>query len=144
MTNELARAFEILGVEPGCGLAEARGAYRRQARLHHPDLGGDGDSFARIQAAWELIRREIPALAPEVNRPRPRGAGRETRSRPEPAMTDTRSRRAGSTYTAWRSYSEAPVRHRHPARGREKGGAPGLRFAEVLNRELRRFAAAAG
>lgn len=32
-----------------------KNAYRRQAKLHHPDLGGDADTFRRIHQAYEEL-----------------------------------------------------------------------------------------
>ncbi|SEM51720.1 DnaJ domain-containing protein [Syntrophus gentianae] len=32
-----------------------RNAYRRQVKIHHPDLGGDADMFRKIQTAYESL-----------------------------------------------------------------------------------------
>ena len=168
MTGELARAFEVLGVEPGCGLPEARSAYRRLARESHPDLGGDSELFARIHDAWERVR---PALSdrpgretgdraePEHFEPRRSSVadpGRVTGDRAEPehfeprrtSVADPGGRpwtganvgEAGTLYSAWRAYAEPSVRPRSRPRRVSRPEAVHSRFADVLNRELRRFA----
>lgn len=43
---------EALGVGPAATFEEARAAYREQARLHHPDRGGNAETMARVNAAW--------------------------------------------------------------------------------------------
>jgi len=54
---EAEEAYRILGVEPGCAPGEARASYLRLARRAHPDQpGGDNDAFARLHAAWQVVR----------------------------------------------------------------------------------------
>ncbi len=45
----------MLDVPPSADAAVRKAAYRRLARLHHPDLGGDPSAFHRIQAAYERL-----------------------------------------------------------------------------------------
>ncbi|MDR6642801.1 hypothetical protein J2X57_002013 [Luteibacter sp. 1214] len=42
----------VLGVAAGAPDHEVRAAYRRLRAEHHPDRGGDRDSFEGVQAAW--------------------------------------------------------------------------------------------
>ena len=55
--------YDILGVEPGCSVGEVRTAYRRLARRHHPDKGGEPTVFAKVQHAYEVLsdstRRQV-------------------------------------------------------------------------------------
>jgi DnaJ-class molecular chaperone len=44
-----------LGVGRGAGVAEIRDAYKKAARQHHPDKGGDPEKFKRIQRAHEIL-----------------------------------------------------------------------------------------
>ncbi len=46
----------VLGVRPGASEAEIRAAYRRLARLHHPDHGGATQRMARVNAAYSAVR----------------------------------------------------------------------------------------
>ncbi len=43
----------VLGLKAGASKAEIKAAYRRLARQHHPDCGGDPDKFKEVQAAYE-------------------------------------------------------------------------------------------
>lgn len=45
--------WSVLGVRPEAGKAEIVNAYRSLARVHHPDVGGDGEAFRRLRAAYE-------------------------------------------------------------------------------------------
>ena len=52
--------YEALGVGPGAEGGELRGAYLRACRETHPDravgVGGGGEAFLEVQAAWEVLR----------------------------------------------------------------------------------------
>lgn len=47
--------YETLGVEKDAGADEIRAAYRRRIREAHPDRGGDSDSAAAINAAYDVL-----------------------------------------------------------------------------------------
>jgi curved DNA-binding protein CbpA len=47
--------YEVLGVPVTAGEAEIRRAYRRAARAHHPDHGGDVGEFRRVTLAFEVL-----------------------------------------------------------------------------------------
>lgn len=49
--------YEILDVAPDADMDGIRAAYRRLARLHHPDAGGSDEMFKRIGAAYGLLSR---------------------------------------------------------------------------------------
>jgi len=42
-------------LNPANLLEEIKRAYRHQAKLHHPDLGGKAEAFLRIQEAYEKL-----------------------------------------------------------------------------------------
>ncbi len=72
----MASPYHTLGLKPGATAGEIRSAFRRLARKHHPDKGGDTAHMAEINAAYELIRdgripepEPLPAWAPPTQRP---------------------------------------------------------------------------
>lgn len=48
-------ALRELGLEPGASVPMIKRAYRRLAKAHHPDLGGDVEAFHRLEAAYRLL-----------------------------------------------------------------------------------------
>jgi hypothetical protein len=48
-------ALRLLGLEPGASIQAIKRAYRRLAKAHHPDLGGDVEAFHRLDAAYRLL-----------------------------------------------------------------------------------------
>lgn len=49
--------YEVLGVAVGASESEVKKAYRRLARLNHPDIGGDEEKFKKINEAYDLISK---------------------------------------------------------------------------------------
>lgn len=49
------QALALLGLEPGASAAAIKRAYRRLAKTHHPDLGGDVEAFRRLDAAYRSL-----------------------------------------------------------------------------------------
>jgi curved DNA-binding protein CbpA len=47
--------YEVLGVTAMATIDEVRAAYRRAARDHHPDAGGDGRHMSDLNAAWHVL-----------------------------------------------------------------------------------------
>lgn len=47
--------WDILGVQRDASAEEIKAAYRRLAKDHHPDKGGDPDRFIRIQNAYQQL-----------------------------------------------------------------------------------------
>ncbi len=72
MPDELStrEACEVLGLRPPVDADDVRRAYREQARLHHPDLGGDAGTFHLLRVAYETLVAEPPATV-DVSRGRP-------------------------------------------------------------------------
>jgi hypothetical protein len=48
-------ALRLLGLEPDASQLMIKRAYRRLAKAHHPDLGGDATAFHRLDAAYRLL-----------------------------------------------------------------------------------------
>lgn len=73
MTDGLTRreAAGVLGVAISANTAEVKRRYRRLARDHHPDRGGDPEAFHSLHRAYlRLVEDDAPA-APKVARGRP-------------------------------------------------------------------------
>lgn len=47
--------YKILGINQNASEEEIKQAYRKLARTHHPDKGGDKDKFQKIQEAYEML-----------------------------------------------------------------------------------------
>jgi DnaJ domain len=47
--------YDVLGISVSASTAEVRDAYRRAARDHHPDAGGDGRRMSDLNAAWHVL-----------------------------------------------------------------------------------------
>jgi DnaJ-like protein len=56
----LETAYRTLGLPRGSDGAAIRRAWRRLARLHHPDRGGSGPRMQEINAAYRLLRGRYP------------------------------------------------------------------------------------
>lgn len=54
--------YEVLDISPVASLDEIKSAYRKAARLYHPDKNSSADASARfreVQAAYELLGDEV-------------------------------------------------------------------------------------
>lgn len=47
--------YATLGINPTATAAQIKAAYRKSARKHHPDKGGDEAKFKQIQHAYEAL-----------------------------------------------------------------------------------------
>ena len=58
--------FRILGLSEAATADDVKQAWRRLASEHHPDKGGDADSFHRLRTAYEdaLSIASAPAVCP--------------------------------------------------------------------------------
>ncbi len=63
-------AARLLDVTLPCGDGQLKRAYRRLAREHHPDRGGDAGHFHQLRRAYERLVTD-GAQAPGVSRGRP-------------------------------------------------------------------------
>ena len=53
--------WEILGVPVGASLEDIKKAYRKLAKEHHPDKGGDEELFKKISGAFEFLSKKPTA-----------------------------------------------------------------------------------
>lgn len=58
--------YDDLGVDAAANTDEINAAYRKHAKKHHPDAGGDPDAFARLGRAVAILRD--PARRAEYDR----------------------------------------------------------------------------
>lgn len=56
--------WQVLGVSPDASKDDIKTAYRKLARDHHPDLGGDPNRFIEIQKAYEQLTNPQPQSNP--------------------------------------------------------------------------------
>lgn len=49
--------YRILGLSPSAPWEEIERAYRRKAKVHHPDHGGDEDAMRTLNEAYSRLKR---------------------------------------------------------------------------------------
>ena len=59
-------AARLLGLGLPCSPGQVKRAYRRQARQHHPDRGGDARVFHALQLAYERLSEGSGTARPQV------------------------------------------------------------------------------
>jgi hypothetical protein len=55
MTARVPSHYEVLGVPVTASPDDVKRAYRKAARTHHPDHGGDAEEFHRVALAFEVL-----------------------------------------------------------------------------------------
>jgi len=53
--GDTTKLYKILGVDTKADQAAIRKAYRKLARVHHPDRGGDQEKFKEVQNAYDCL-----------------------------------------------------------------------------------------
>lgn len=63
---EMLAALATIGARADMAEDEIRKAYTSAARAHHPDVGGDAETFAKLAAAWRVVKEtaEIRTICP--------------------------------------------------------------------------------
>lgn len=51
--------YEILGVSKSSSSEEIKQAYKKLAKQHHPDRGGDSNFFSQINAAYDVLKDPV-------------------------------------------------------------------------------------
>lgn len=118
--------YRTLGLAPGASLDEIRRAYRRLAKVNHPDAGGEAalPRFLAIQQAYEQLagpnrgRRVGGRPGASSSGPAPDPAREPWRADPDRARASGRT--DGGRATGARPAGPRPAGGRRPA-----GGAPG-------------------
>lgn len=70
--------YDVLGISRRASADEVRTAYRRAARDHHPDAGGDGGRMSDLNAAWHVLGDPVRRAAYD----------RQLAARPPPGPAD--------------------------------------------------------
>lgn len=52
------QALAVLGLPPNATPQQIKQRYRRLAKKHHPDMGGDPRQMQRLVAAYEFLMKE--------------------------------------------------------------------------------------
>ncbi len=55
--DDLDSAYQALGIQKQSNWKEVKAQYQRLANRHHPDKGGNDKAFARIQQAYQAIKK---------------------------------------------------------------------------------------
>jgi DnaJ family protein A protein 2 len=53
--DEYTKALRLLGLAPGSSDDQIESAFRKAARRHHPDVGGDPEKFRELVDARNLL-----------------------------------------------------------------------------------------
>ena len=57
--DKRAEAYQALGLSVDASWQDIKQAYRRLAKHHHPDQGGDQQRFIEVRAAYEVLRDSV-------------------------------------------------------------------------------------
>ncbi len=49
-------SYRMMGVSPSASWDQIEQAYRKKAKLHHPDHGGDEDTMRALNEAYRLLK----------------------------------------------------------------------------------------
>lgn len=99
--------YEILGVSPSASTADIRAAYRRLARLHHPDVSGADTSaleMAAINSAWSVLSDPVSRFNYDRQQQTPIGASRDEGRDSETANEAVRVKMSGPVRIPWRGF----------------------------------------
>ena len=65
--------YEILGVNTSASMDDIKKSYRKLAMEHHPDRGGDEDTFKEISEAYSVLSDDQQRREYDLRRANPRG-----------------------------------------------------------------------
>ena len=60
-------AFKTLGIKPPIDQKEIKKAYISQAKIHHPDMGGNKEKFVMIKTAYDLLSENLSYINEQNN-----------------------------------------------------------------------------
>lgn len=56
-TGDLDLCYKMLGVSPSSTWEDIERAYRKKAKIHHPDRGGDDDAMRALNEAYAHLKK---------------------------------------------------------------------------------------
>lgn len=123
--------YRVLGVESDASLTEVKSAFRRLAKLHHPDIAPGSPEqaarFATIRAAYEDLLDRFEKGAPsEASQPQAAAAraAEQPRSTPQKEPKgDQGAKQSGSTASSGPAASQKPKQTKSPT-GTRAGQEP--------------------
>lgn len=80
--------YVVLGVPADATRAEIVRAFRRRARTHHPDRGGDAEAFQGLHRAYETLSDTVRRTAYDRRREAPPRGAPKTSAEPPPTAAD--------------------------------------------------------
>lgn len=63
--------YKTLGIDQSASSEDVKQAYRRLAKEHHPDVGGNSETFRQITEAYEIL--SDPSKRAQYDNPQPQG-----------------------------------------------------------------------
>lgn len=99
--------YEILGVAPAASTEEIRTAYRRLARLHHPDVSGadaSASEMAALNSAWSVLSDPVSRFNYDRQQQTSSGATRDVRRDAETANEAVHVKMTGPVRIPWRGF----------------------------------------
>jgi|688.fasta_scaffold110999_3 curved DNA-binding protein CbpA len=98
MSTRSATHYELIGLSREASADEIKAAFRTQAQIHHPDAGGDTESFAALSAAHDVLsdpvrRSDYDATLPAAGSTRFSGWSRPAASETSADANDLPRRR---------------------------------------------------
>lgn len=116
--------YDILGITPSASEAEIKTAFRKLAKKHHPDVGGDTKKFMEIKHAYEQVMKghgQSSSHSDTAEDPF-RGAGFDPENpfsdwfyKQQQKAAQQEARRAGAWYYSWKA--EGRKRQKEPVSG---------------------------
>jgi curved DNA-binding protein CbpA len=114
--------YKVLGIKPGVGEDDIKRAYRKMAKLYHPDRSGDGNTrekFIQVNEAYEVLMRKDQYVREAISRYKkkngeaePAKPHRDPRYRPQTEQTfrdNPRQRAEAYADMRFREFEKTPI-----------------------------------
>jgi molecular chaperone DnaJ len=99
--------YDVLGVTPSASTEDIRTAYRRLARLHHPDVSGvdaSASEMAAINNAWSVLSDPVSRFDYDRQQRAPIGGTRDERKETEVTNEAIRVKMTAPVRIPWRGF----------------------------------------